>query len=106
MSRLCDLCQEKAVWVRCTQFAGDHYFCKAHAEVQPDYMKSDPSSFYWARAEDRIRYLNDLKILKEKSTQKTMDSRARCLIKDCSNRVCLPSRFCPYCITKFNIGRA
>lgn len=43
----CGDCTEPAMWVRCTQFSGDHYFCATHAEQQEDFGKKDPSYFFW-----------------------------------------------------------
>jgi hypothetical protein len=33
----CDLCDELATYVRHTQFAGTHYFCTKHAEMEDDF---------------------------------------------------------------------
>ena len=43
----CDVCDENASWVRCTQFAGDHYFCDLHALQQKDFGQDDSYAF-WA----------------------------------------------------------
>jgi hypothetical protein len=44
----CFDCDLPAVWVRYTQFAGDHYFCQAHAEREKDF--SDKS--LWDKLND------------------------------------------------------
>lgn len=38
---ICIDCLEKADWVRCTQFAGDHPFCDKHAKSEKDFGKND-----------------------------------------------------------------
>lgn len=47
----CQICNNKAEWVRRTQFAGDHLFCKLHAEAEEDFGDSHPSYFYWKELE-------------------------------------------------------
>jgi hypothetical protein len=42
----CDCCEEKAQWVRCTQFAGNHYFCDLHALQQEDFGQDDSYAFW------------------------------------------------------------
>jgi endogenous inhibitor of DNA gyrase (YacG/DUF329 family) len=42
----CMMCDKPAVWVRSTQFAGDHPFCREHAELESDFMEND-SYTYW-----------------------------------------------------------
>ena len=44
---LCDECDEPAVWVRRTQFAGSHSFCERHARCKEDFGQEDDSYFYW-----------------------------------------------------------
>jgi hypothetical protein len=41
----CDECEQSAVWVRRTQFAGNHYFCTLHAQREEDFfvVLSSPS---------------------------------------------------------------
>lgn len=46
-----DPCEKAAVWVRCTQFSGDHFYCDKHAKAEPDFGKSDDSYFYWYEIE-------------------------------------------------------
>lgn len=36
-NELCIVCNKPAVWVRYTQFAGDHPFCQEHAEAESDF---------------------------------------------------------------------
>ena len=43
----CQICSNKAEWVRSTQFSGDHLFCKLHAEAEEDFGDSNPSYFFW-----------------------------------------------------------
>ena len=40
-------CTEPAVWVRSTQFAGDHPYCQHHAEQQSDFEDEPDSYSYW-----------------------------------------------------------
>lgn len=42
----CIECDKPAVWIRSTQFAGDHPFCKEHAEKEKDFLVND-SYEYW-----------------------------------------------------------
>jgi hypothetical protein len=43
----CMECNEPAVWVRSTQFAGDHPYCQHHAEKQSDFEDEPDSYSYW-----------------------------------------------------------
>ncbi len=45
----CVICSAPAVWIRRTQFAGDHFFCLLHAKEEKDFKKSDSYAF-WERA--------------------------------------------------------
>jgi hypothetical protein len=45
----CDECEQPAAWVRRTQFAGNRYFCVAHAQREEDFGRDDPSYFFWER---------------------------------------------------------
>ncbi len=45
----CDMCASPAVWVRRTQFSGDHFFCDVHARVEADFGKEDSSYFFWKK---------------------------------------------------------
>lgn len=47
----CMYCDEKAQWVRHTQFAGDHPYCDLHALMQEDFGKDDSYAF-WAEFEE------------------------------------------------------
>ena len=49
MIKTCDMCDNKAVWIRYTQFSGDHHFCLDHAKLEKDFKKSDPSYFFWKK---------------------------------------------------------
>lgn len=42
----CIMCDQEAVWERCTQFAGDHPFCQKHAEAEPGFMTNDSYEFW------------------------------------------------------------
>ena len=42
----CIECNKPAVYIRSTQFAGNHPFCKEHAEKESDFGKND-SYEYW-----------------------------------------------------------
>jgi hypothetical protein len=37
----CFECTAPAVWQRCTQFAGDHYYCDFHARSESDFGEND-----------------------------------------------------------------
>ena len=47
-NELCLVCDKPAVWVRYTQFAGDHPFCQEHAEAESDFGEND-SYKDWAK---------------------------------------------------------
>ena len=51
MTEKCIECNEPAVWVRSTQFAGDHPYCEKHAKEQKDFGQND-SYAYWYKPED------------------------------------------------------
>ena len=40
-------CGKPAVYVRKTQFAGDHYFCEECAKKENGFMKNDDSYQFW-----------------------------------------------------------
>lgn len=42
----CLVCGEPAVWVRHTQFAGNHPYCEDHAKLEEDFDEND-SYTYW-----------------------------------------------------------
>lgn len=46
----CVDCDQDAMWVRCTQFAGDHPFCLEHAVKERDWGTADSCSF-WMKVE-------------------------------------------------------
>ena len=48
----CDLCGNQAKYIRCTQFAGKHYFCEHHAKQETDFLKDDEGS-YWIESEKK-----------------------------------------------------
>lgn len=48
---ICLHCFKKAKWVRVTQFAGIHYYCKEHAKIARDFKKED-SSTYWVKLKE------------------------------------------------------
>lgn len=37
MKSICCDKNNSVAWVRCTQFAGDHYFCEECAKAEPDF---------------------------------------------------------------------
>lgn len=47
----CMECSEPAVWVRSTQFAGDHPYCERHAEKQSDFEDEPDSYSYWYKVD-------------------------------------------------------
>ncbi|MFA6364844.1 MAG: hypothetical protein WCW78_00380 [Candidatus Paceibacterota bacterium] len=42
----CIECSADAVWIRHTQFAGDHPFCKLHAEKETNFRKRNSTEFW------------------------------------------------------------
>jgi hypothetical protein len=48
----CDLCGNPVKYIRCTQFAGKHYFCEHHAKQETDFLKDDEGS-YWIELKGR-----------------------------------------------------
>jgi hypothetical protein len=46
MTEPCMECDKPAVWLRCTQFAGDHPYCDEHAKQETDFGEND-SYTYW-----------------------------------------------------------
>jgi len=51
---MCINCTDEAVWIRSTQFAGDHPFCDKHAKEEENFGVDD-SYQYWYRLEDEVR---------------------------------------------------
>lgn len=49
---MCDT-PEPAVYIRCTQFAGDHPLCEEHAKQDTDFMIDD-SYAYWVVIDQNI----------------------------------------------------
>lgn len=47
----CLECGAKAVWIRSTQFAGDHPYCEEHARQEKDFGEND-SYAYWYEVKD------------------------------------------------------
>jgi hypothetical protein len=47
----CLECGAKAVWIRSTQFAGDHPYCEEHARQEKDFGEDD-SYTYWYEVKD------------------------------------------------------
>jgi hypothetical protein len=47
----CLACEQPAVWMRCTQFAGDHPYCDYHARKESDFNDEPDSYSYWYRIE-------------------------------------------------------
>lgn len=50
MTEKCLVCDAEARWIRCTQFAGAHPFCDAHARAEKGFGSND-SYEYWVEAE-------------------------------------------------------
>ena len=46
MNDQCLMCEEPAVWIRHTQFAGDHPFCDKHAKLEEDFGENDSYTFW------------------------------------------------------------
>jgi hypothetical protein len=49
LNPVCLECLRPAVWVRHTQFSGNHPFCEEHAQKEKNFGKEDPSYFFWRR---------------------------------------------------------
>lgn len=49
----CLNCRKDAAYIRSTPFTGDYHFCEEHAELEVDFMKDDPSHFYWYKINDK-----------------------------------------------------
>ncbi len=45
----CDMCDKPAIWVRHTQFSGDHFFCDDCAKKENNFGKKDDSGYYWEK---------------------------------------------------------
>ena len=43
----CIMCDRDAVWVRSTQFAGDHPFCEEHAKAEEGFGVNDSYEFWY-----------------------------------------------------------
>jgi hypothetical protein len=43
----CMMCDEPAVWIRSTQFAGDHPFCEEHAKLEEGFNVNDSYEFWY-----------------------------------------------------------
>lgn len=48
----CIECGAPAVWVRRTQFAGNHPYCQEHAEKEHDFGKDDASYQFWYKVDE------------------------------------------------------
>jgi hypothetical protein len=48
----CSMCETPADWVRCTQFAGNHFYCDLHAKLEKDFGKDDSSYFFWHKIKE------------------------------------------------------
>lgn len=48
----CSECDEPAVWVRSTQFAGEHPYCEKHAMQQSDFNDEPDSYSYWYKVDE------------------------------------------------------
>lgn len=47
----CQMCSNKAEWVRRTQFSGNHLFCKLHAEAEEDFGDNSSNNMFWEQLE-------------------------------------------------------
>jgi hypothetical protein len=41
------MCDKPAVWIRSTQFAGDHPFCEEHAKAENGFDTNDSYEFWY-----------------------------------------------------------
>lgn len=46
MNETCCECGKPARWLRMTQFAGNHPYCKKHATLESDFKDSDSYKFW------------------------------------------------------------
>lgn len=46
-AEVCIECGAPAVWVRSTQFAGDHPYCLHHAQLESDFQREPDSYQFW-----------------------------------------------------------
>ena len=51
MHNKCIECEQPAVWIRSTQFAGDHPYCQEHAQEEADFLIND-SYTYWKEVKE------------------------------------------------------
>ena len=51
MTIKCIECGSPAVWVRSTQFCGDHPYCEKCAKNDDDFGKDDPSYQLWYKVD-------------------------------------------------------
>ena len=58
MALTCLDCDQPAIWVRRTQFSGDHPFCDEHARKEKNFGKEDPSYFFWRRLTENDSEVN------------------------------------------------
>ena len=49
----CMECDKPAEWVRSTQFAGDHPYCKEHAEQEKDFGQNDSYAQWYEVEKDK-----------------------------------------------------
>ena len=49
---ICLECGKPAVWVRDTQFAGEHPYCQEHAEQQTDFLEADSYAYWYKLKQD------------------------------------------------------
>lgn len=49
----CCECDMPAVWVRSTQFAGEHPYCEEHAKQESDFGENDSYAFWYKVDEDK-----------------------------------------------------
>lgn len=47
MIEKCLECDERATWMRSTQFAGDHPYCEKHAKLEKDFGENDSYGFWY-----------------------------------------------------------
>jgi len=54
MTEKCVMCDEPAVWIRHTQFAGEHPYCEDHAKMEGDFGVNDSYAF-WTMTQEIMR---------------------------------------------------
>lgn len=55
----CMMCDKPAVWIRSTQFAGDHPFCEEHAKAEKGFGVNDSYEFWYKAKKNEVESKKD-----------------------------------------------